>query len=57
MRLVFIYGPPAVGKFTVARELAKRTGYRNFHNRVSIDFATQIFDFETAEADYLLNLV
>jgi len=45
MRLVFIYGPPAVGKLTVATELAKLTEFRLYHNHVSVDFAKSIFDF------------
>jgi tRNA A37 N6-isopentenylltransferase MiaA len=32
MELLFIYGPAAVGKLTIGRELAKLTGYRLFHN-------------------------
>jgi tRNA uridine 5-carbamoylmethylation protein Kti12 len=27
MRLVFLYGPPAVGKLTVAKELSTLTGF------------------------------
>jgi hypothetical protein len=47
MNLVFIYGPPGVGKLTVARELARLTGFRVFHNHVSIDCAESVFDFGT----------
>ncbi len=47
MKLVFIYGPPAVGKLTVARELAKITGFKLFHNHVSIRFVQSIFEFGT----------
>jgi DNA polymerase III delta prime subunit len=47
MNLVFIYGPPGVGKLTVARELARETGYKVFHNHVSIDCAETVFDFGT----------
>ena len=47
MKLIFIYGPPAVGKFSVASELAKLTGFRLFHNHVSIQFVKSIFDFGT----------
>jgi tRNA uridine 5-carbamoylmethylation protein Kti12 len=45
MRLVFIYGPPASGKLTVAKELAKLTGFRLFHNHISIEFVQSLFDF------------
>jgi hypothetical protein len=47
MNLVFIYGPPGVGKLSVARELARVTGYRLFHNHVSIACAQSVFDFGT----------
>jgi AAA domain len=47
MNLVFIYGPPGVGKLTVARELARATGFKVFHNHVSIDCAESVFDFGT----------
>jgi shikimate kinase len=47
MRLVFIYGPPAVGKLTVATELARLTGFKLFDNHVSIQFVRSIFEFGT----------
>ncbi|MDT5261839.1 MAG: hypothetical protein QOC61_843 [Acidobacteriota bacterium] len=47
MNLIFIYGPPGVGKLTVARELARETGYKVFHNHVSINCAETVFDFGT----------
>lgn len=43
--LVFIVGPPAVGKMTVGTELARRTGLRLFHNHHSIDLALQYFPY------------
>ena len=47
MNLVFIYGPPGAGKLTVAREVARLTGYRLFDNHASIDCARAVFDFGT----------
>jgi shikimate kinase len=47
MKLVFVYGPPASGKFTVSTELAKLTGFKLFHNHVSIQFVQSIFEFGT----------
>lgn len=47
MKLVFIYGPPAVGKLTVAEELAAITGFKLFHNHLTVDLALTLFDFGT----------
>ncbi len=35
--LVYLYGPPAVGKLTVATELQRLTGFRLFHNHLTVD--------------------
>jgi len=45
MKLVFIYGPPAAGKLTVARELSKLTGYKLFHNMLTVDLAQSVLDW------------
>jgi hypothetical protein len=45
MRLVFIYGLPATGKLTVARELAAMTVFRLFHNHLAVDLLLLVFDF------------
>lgn len=47
MKLVFLYGLPATGKLTVARELADLTGYRVFHNHLTVDLLLSVFDFGT----------
>lgn len=47
MNLVVLHGPPAVGKLTVARELARLTGWRLFHNHLAVDFALALHDFGT----------
>jgi hypothetical protein len=49
VKLVFIYGPPAVGKLTVATELAKLTGFKLFDNHVSIDFVKSVFEYGTRQ--------
>lgn len=43
--LVFMVGPPAVGKMTVGVELARRTGFRLFHNHHTIDLVLEFFPF------------
>ena len=45
MDLVFIHGPVAAGKLTVARELAHLTGFRLFHNHLTVDAVAAVFDF------------
>ena len=47
MQLVFIYGPAAVGKLTVARELGRRTGFPVFHNHLVVDMLLALFEFRT----------
>lgn len=48
MDLVYLYGPPAVGKLTTAKELAARTGYALFPNHLSIDCVLPVFEFGSA---------
>ncbi len=45
VKLVFIHGPAAVGKLTVARELAELTGLALFHNHLVVDLVTSLFEF------------
>lgn len=47
MKLIFLHGAPAVGKLTVARELAVLTGFRLFHNHLTVDLVLSVFDFGT----------
>ena len=44
MVLIFLYGPPAVGKLTVAKEVATRTGFRCFHGHLTFDLAYALFE-------------
>jgi len=43
--LLFVVGPPAVGKMTVGHEIAERTGFRLFHNHLAIEPVLRFFDF------------
>jgi hypothetical protein len=45
MTLVIIFGPPAVGKMTVGLELGKLTGFRLFHNHMTIDPVIRLFPY------------
>jgi len=47
MKLIFIHGAPAVGKLTVARELARLTGFPLFHNHLTVDLVSSLFTFGT----------
>ncbi|MDT9600228.1 shikimate kinase [Sphingosinicella rhizophila] len=49
MELVFIHGPGAAGKLTIARALAARTGYSLFHNHLIVDAVAAVFPFGTPE--------
>ena len=49
MKLVVIFGPPAVGKMTVGFELAKLTGLKLFHNHLTIELVLNFFDFSTPQ--------
>lgn len=45
MRLVFLHGPAASGKLTVAKELAASTGLPLFHNHLVVDALLAVFPF------------
>ena len=47
MKFLFLHGPPAVGKLTIAREVAALTGWRLFHNHLAVDLALSLYDFGT----------
>ena len=43
--LLFVIGPPAVGKMTVGAEIARRTGLRLLHNHQTVDLVLPYFAF------------
>lgn len=47
MKLVMLYGPPAVGKLSVAQALAARTGFRVLHNHLLMNLGHALFDWGT----------
>ncbi|HEY2825160.1 MAG TPA: AAA family ATPase [Gemmatimonadales bacterium] len=53
--LLFLLGPPAVGKMTVGTEVARRTGLKLFHNHQTIEFVLPYFAFGTAPFFRLVN--
>lgn len=55
MRLLVIFGPPAVGKMTVGREVARRSSFRLFHNHATIEPLLDVFDYGTPAFNVLLD--
>lgn len=53
MNLIFIYGPPASGKLTIAKELASLTGYSVFHNHQTRDIVHELYP-DTLDENYEL---
>jgi shikimate kinase len=51
--VIFIYGPIAVGKFTVAEILSKKLGYKLAHNHALNDFVQEVFDRHSYASDYM----
>lgn len=54
MRVVYLYGPPGVGKLTVARELVALTGFRLLHNHLTVNLVSTLFPYGTADFTRLL---
>lgn len=57
MKILLLHGPPAAGKLTVANEIARRTGFKVFHNHLTIDCLTPIFDFGTPSFEKLIDSI
>jgi hypothetical protein len=47
MRLLVIFGPPAVGKMTVGRAVTTRSAFRLFHNHAVLEPLLEVFDYGT----------
>jgi hypothetical protein len=54
LMLVYLYGPPASGKLTVAERLAELSGYRLFHNHLTVNAVRPVFDFGTEPFNLLV---
>ena len=48
MKLILIFGPPAVGKMTVGHELEKVTDLKLFHNHMTIELVAPLLGFGSA---------
>jgi hypothetical protein len=56
MKLLIIFGPPAVGKMTVGKEVSKKTNLKLFHNHMTIEPLLKIFEYKSAEFQRLNSL-
>ena len=54
MTLLFVFGPPAVGKMTVGRAIADASGFRLFHNHHLLEPLLDVFDYGTPPFNRLL---
>lgn len=52
---VIIFGPPAVGKMSVGQALCARTGFKLFHNHMSIEPLLGIFAWESPQFQKLVS--
>ena len=55
MKFIVIFGPPAVGKMSVGQELAKLTGFKLFHNHMTIELLLNFFKFEDPQFRTLIS--
>lgn len=55
VKFIIIFGPPAVGKMTAGFELARLTGFRLFHNHMTIDLVLNFFDWEQPQFHALVS--
>lgn len=49
MKLIVLYGPPASGKYTLAKDIAEKTGFKLFHNHLTVDLLKSVFEFGTPD--------
>jgi shikimate kinase len=43
--LIYLYGPPASGKLTIAERLSSLTGFPLFHNHLTVNSISSVFAF------------
>ena len=56
MKVIFLYGPPASGKLTIAKKLAEKTGISLFHNHLTFDLAEVLHEPFLPFYDYCADL-
>ena len=50
-----IFGPPAIGKMAVGKEVERATGIRLFHNHMTIELVLNFFPFGSPAFSRLVN--
>ena len=55
MKLAILIGPHAVGKMTVGQHLSELSGYKLFHNHLSIELVSPFFSYSTPKGRRLVN--
>ena len=45
MSVVLIYGPAAAGKYTIGSKVSEELGVPLFHNHLTVDLVSALFDF------------
>src|SRR3989339_543972 len=56
MKLIFVYGPPAVGKLTVAKALATKTNFKLVDNHTLVNPIAYVFGWDNPERSRLADL-
>lgn len=56
-KVVMFYGPVAVGKYTVANEFHKKTGYKFLHNHSVYDLVRTFFEKDSFQIYYLYEVI
>jgi hypothetical protein len=57
MKLLILFGPPAVGKTTIGSIIESKTDFKLFHNHMVMDGIMHIFGVGTAAEDKLSKIV
>ena len=57
MHLLNVIGPPAAGKMTVGRAVCELTGFRLFHNHLSIEPLLGVFEFGSPSFNRLNSMI
>ncbi len=56
MKLIFVYGPPAVGKLTIGKALSDLTGIKLVDNHTLVNPIAHVFGWENPERSRLADL-